>query len=212
MQWPLHDQFAIAHALFACIAALFTLPVALIATRFMRKDPRWFRTHVIFNTLTTLLIILTFGLGIGAVQASDLGMQFAGPNSDLHHQVGAAVLSTTLMQFILGVLAHYTPRGSFFRRLHVPFGIIVAAGIYWNTWEGMHNEWAEMSTSMTVTPEAVQIVFWALFFISALIYAVLVGEDVLSTFSPEESRQLESSASIPRKYEGPVASDKVYTV
>lgn len=167
---------------------LFVLPVALIAGRYRRTHPsEWFRVHVFFNTATVLLIILVFGLGMGAVRASHLGRQFAGPYSDLHHKVGATVLSITLMQAIIGVAAYYTKTGSFIRRLHVPFGIIVAAGMYWNTWEGMHNEWKEMSTSMTVTPEAVQIVFWALFLLSAIVYSALVGEATLSKLLAQPS-------------------------
>jgi hypothetical protein len=134
---------------------------------------------------------------MGAVQASHLGMQFAGPNSDLHHKVGAAVLSTTLMQAIIGVAAHYTPSGSFLRRLHVPFGIIVAAGMYWNTWEGMHNEWAEMSTSMTVTPQGVQVVFWVLFLVSATAYGVAVGGVVLTNIT--ERPVVEKASSVSEK-------------
>jgi hypothetical protein len=157
---------------------LFTLPAALLARRYIRSA-RWFKVHVVFNTTTVLLIILVFGLGMGAVRASDLGMQFAGPYSDLHHKVGAAVLSTVLTQAIVGIAAHFT-KISFLRRLHVPLGIIVAAGMYWNTWEGLHNEWAEMSTSQTVTPQSVQVLFWALFLVSATAYGVAVGQDVLS--------------------------------
>jgi hypothetical protein len=184
--------------LFACIATLFTLPVALLAGRYLRAGDKWFKVHVIFNTITVLLIVLVFGLGMGAVHAAHLGRQFAGPYSDLHHKVGATVLSITLMQAIIGVLAHYSPGGSFFRRLHVPFGIIVAAGMYWNTWEGKHNEWAAMSTSMTVTPQAVQIIFWVLFLVSATAYAGAVGTTVLDG--------LKIASSVPQTVE--VASDE----
>jgi hypothetical protein len=187
-------------ALFACIAALFTLPAALLAGRYLRSSKRWFKFHVIFNTATVLLIILVFGLGMGAVSASGLGRQFAGPYSDLHHKVGATVLSTVLMQAIIGVAAHYTHLGSFLRRLHVPFGIIVAAGVYWNTWEGMHNEWIEMSTAGTQTPEAVQIIFWVLFLISATAYGLAVGDSVLTglaakTLPPSDRLASESEKS-----------------
>jgi cytochrome b561 len=169
----------------------FTLPVAILAGRYFRHDPRWFKIHVIFNTITVLLIILVFGLGMGSVHASDLGLQFAGPNSDLHHKVGAAVLSTTLMQAIIGIVAHFTKAGSSLRRLHIIFGIIVIAGMYWNTWEGMHNEWAEMSTSGTVTPQAVQIVFWALFLILVSVYAVGVGQSTLNYVSAQKVHVME---------------------
>jgi hypothetical protein len=156
------------------------MPIALLSGRYMRSGPKWFKIHVIFNTITVLLIILVFGLGMGAVQASHLGLQFAGPNSDLHHKVGATVLSMVLMQAIIGTAARLTKAGSVLRHVHVVFGIIVAAGMYWNTWEGMHNEWAEMSTSMTSTPQGVQVVFWVLFLISASAYAVGVGHAVLN--------------------------------
>jgi cytochrome b561 len=177
-------------ALFACIATLFTLPAALIAGRYLRNDPKWFKIHIIFNTITVLLIILVFGLGMGAVQASHLGRQFAGPYSDLHHKVGATVLSVILMQAIIGVAAMYTNKGSFLRRLHVPFGIIVAAGMVWNTWEGIHNEWMEMSTSQTVTPQSVQVIFWVLFLISATAYGIGVGQASLAIVAgkPQENR------------------------
>jgi hypothetical protein len=172
--------------LFACIAALFTLPIALLAGRYLRNGSKWFKVHVIFNTITVLLIILVFGLGMGAVHSSHLGRQFAGPYSDLHHKVGATVLSIVLMQAIIGVAAFYTNSGSFLRRLHVPFGIIVAAGIYWNTWEGMHNEWAEMSTGGTVTPQSVQVLFWVLFLISATAYGIATGQTLLGIIAGKQ--------------------------
>jgi hypothetical protein len=177
----MHDSsiMRIRSALFACIAVLFTLPVALLSGRYLRHRDIWFKIHIIFNVITTLLVILVFGLGMGAVHASHLGMQFAGQYSDLHHKVGAAVLSIVVLQAIIGFAAHYTPTGSFLRRLHVPFGIIAAAGLYWNTWEGMHNEWPEMSVAQTYTPNGVQVVFWVLFLIPATAYGVAVGTTVL---------------------------------
>lgn len=170
-------------AFFACFAVLFTLPVALLSGRYLRHHNNWFKVHIIFNTITTLLVILVFGLGMGSVHASHLGMQFAGEYSDLHHKVGAAVLSIVLMQSIIGFAAHYTRPGSFLRRLHIPFGIIAAAGLYWNTWEGMHNEWPEMSVAQTYTPNGVQVVFWVLFLISATAYGIGVGTAVLNNMA-----------------------------
>jgi hypothetical protein len=120
---------------------------------------------------------------MGAVHAAHLGLQFAGPYSDLHHKVGATILSITLMQAIIGIAAHYTKMGSFLRRLHVPFGIIVAAGMYWEVWEGMHNEWSEMSTTQTVTPESVQILYWVIFLISVMAYTLNVGQSALNYVS-----------------------------
>jgi len=185
MEWSLHDKLAIAHALFACIAVLFTMPVALLAARYLRHGPRWFKVHVIFNTITVLLIILVFGLGVGAVASQDQGTQFNGSQSDLHHKVGLAVFIIIMAQFFLGIWAHYVPGGHITRRAHVVLGLITAAGLYWETWEGMHNEWAEMSTSMTVTPQGVQVVFWALFLVAVLAYGAVVGQKALSKIAPE---------------------------
>jgi len=179
MQYSLHDKLAIPHALFACIAALFTMPIALLAGRYLRSGPRWFKVHAIFNTITILIIILVFGLGMGAVASGGHGTQFSGRGSDLHHKVGLVIFLIVVLQGIIGFLAHNTPSGHFVRRLHVPFGIIVAAGVYWEVWEGMHNEWVETSTSLTATPESIQILFWALFLVSVTAYAVAVGQDVL---------------------------------
>jgi hypothetical protein len=47
----------------------------------------------------------------------------------------------------------------------------------------MHNEWAQMSASGTVTPQAVQIVFWALFLVSVSVYAIGVGQATLNHVS-----------------------------
>lgn len=164
------------------------MPIALLAGRYLRSDPRWFRIHAIFNTVTTLLIILVFGLGMGAVGSLDLGTQFNGPYSDLHHKLGLFVFIIVLVQAILGVAAHGTTRKHFLRRLHVPFGILVAGFLYWETWEGMHNEWAEMSTSLTVTPQGVQVVFWVLFLISVTAYLVAVGQVALDRVAGKASK------------------------
>jgi len=187
MQWSLHDQLAIAHALFACIAVLFTLPIALLAGRYLRGGSRWFKVHVIFNTATTLLIILVFGLGMGAVASQDQGTQFNGPNSDLHHKVGLAVFLITLVQSLLGVVSHYFPARHISRRVHVGFGLIVSAGMYWETWEGLHNEWAEMSVSMTVVPASVQILFWVFFLLPAVAWGIAVGQKALNGVTAKEA-------------------------
>ena len=43
---------------------------------------------MMLNAATACLIVLSFGLGMGAVASQDLGTQFNGPNSDLHHKAG----------------------------------------------------------------------------------------------------------------------------
>jgi len=118
---------------------------------------------------------------MAAVSSVGLGTQFSGVYSDLHHKVGLALFLLVLLQGLLGLAAHRAPGGHFLRRMHVPVGVLTAAGLVWQTWEGMHNEWAEMSTSLTVTPESVQLLFWALFLLSAMAYAVAVGQATLRT-------------------------------
>jgi hypothetical protein len=80
-------------AVFACIAALGTIPAALLIGRYCRSDPKWCRYHIILNSITTFLIVLVFGLGMGAVASQDLGTQFNGPYSDLHHKGGLGAFS-----------------------------------------------------------------------------------------------------------------------
>ncbi|GBE83731.1 hypothetical protein SCP_0507870 [Sparassis crispa] len=197
MRWPLHDQLAIAHALFACIAVLFTMPIALLAARYLRHGPRWFRIHVIFNGITTFLVILVFGLGMGAVSTQNLGTQFNGPYSDLHHKLGLTIFILVLAQTILGIFSHYYPGGHISRRVHVAFGTIVAAGMIWETWEGLHNEWAEMSVSMTVTPQGVQIVFWAVFMVLAIAYGAAVGQVALRKVAVQTYEDVKSDEKLP---------------
>ena len=167
-------------ATFACIAVCFTLPVALLAGRYLRtRGPEWFRIHMIFNSITTVLIVLVFGLGMGAVSTQGLGTSFEGSNSDFHHKLGLGIFTIFLFQVVLGVIAHNFQPGHLIRKIHIPLGIITAAGLYWQTWEGMHNEWTEMSVIMTSTPTSVQVLFWVLFLGSVSAYTLAVGQTVL---------------------------------
>ena len=167
-------------ATFACIAVLFTLPIALLAGRYLRsRGPVWCRIHMIFNSITVFLIVLVFGLGMASVSTQGLGTSFEGPNSDLHHKVGLSVFILVLIQAILGVTAHHFEMGHLTRRIHTPLGIITAAGLYWQTWEGMHNEWTEMSVIMTSTPLSVQVLFWVFFLIAVSAYMLAAGQAVL---------------------------------
>jgi len=176
----LHDQYAIAHATFACIAVLFTLPIALLAGRYLRsRGPVWCRIHMIFNSITVFLIVLVFGLGMASVSTQGLGTSFEGSNSDLHHQVGLAVFILVLIQAILGFVAHSLHMGHMTRKIHIPLGIVTAAGLYWQTWEGMHNEWTEMSVIMTSTPASVQVLFWVFFLVAVSAYMLAAGQAML---------------------------------
>jgi hypothetical protein len=177
----------------ACIAALFTLPIALLAGRYLRQDYRWCKIHIIFNSITILLIIIVFGLGMGAVSTAHLGTQFNGPYSDFHHKLGMAVFVVVLLQGILGFFAHRTKMGTAARRIHLFFGACAAGLVYWETWEGMHREWNEMSTPLLPTPTVVQVLFWALLLIPAVAYAVALGQTVLNSIADQESDVLVDS-------------------
>ena len=139
----------------------------------------WCRVHIIFTTITVFLMILVFGLGMASVSTQGLGTSFEGSNSDLHHKVGLAVFILVLIQAILGVIAHNTTLGHPIRKSHIPLGIITAAGLYWQVWEGMHNEWMEMSVIMTDTPTVVQVLFWVFFLVAVLAYVLAAGQAAL---------------------------------
>lgn len=160
------------------------MPAAMLAGRFVRSSPVWFRYHLIFNSLTILLLVIVFGLGVGSVSSLGAGTSFSGDGTDTHHKAGLAIFIAVLLQGILGYAAHSTKKGSFVRLLHMPVGILVAVMLYWIVWEGMHDEWAEMSDSATVTPNGVQVLFWVLLMISVLLYVGSLGQMVLSRFRP----------------------------
>jgi hypothetical protein len=135
---------------------------------------------MVFNTITTFLIVLVFGLGMAAVSTQHLGTSFEGYNSDLHHKVGLSVFTLFLIQVILGITAHNFKPGNVIRKIHIPLGIITAAGLYWQVWEGMHNEWTEMSVIMTVTPTSVQVLFWVFFLGAVAAYGLAAGQETLA--------------------------------
>ncbi|KAL8279371.1 hypothetical protein RQP46_008183 [Phenoliferia psychrophenolica] len=92
VQLGVHDTLAAVHAVVACVATLGTLPAALLIGRYCRANPHWLRAHMMLNIATTLLIVLAFGLGMGAVASQDAGTQFNGPDSVL-----AVVLTETAL-------------------------------------------------------------------------------------------------------------------
>ena len=134
---------------------------------------------MIFTSITVFLIVLVFGFGMASVSTQGLGTSFEGSNSDLHHKVGLSVFILVLIQAILGITAHHYNTGHLTRKIHIPLGIITAAGLYWQTWEGMHNEWTEMSVIMTSTPASVQILFWAFFLVVVSAYMLAAGQAAL---------------------------------
>jgi drug/metabolite transporter (DMT)-like permease len=128
--------------------------------------------------ISTLLIILVFALGLSAVLTQGLGSSFTGFNSDVHHTVGLGMLILILLQVLLGILARRSPSPSSqspIRWVHMLLGGGVCLGMYWQTWEGLHVEWNEMSDSMTVVPEGLQVLFWWIVGVQVGVYAVQLG-------------------------------------
>ncbi|KAF7292046.1 Cytochrome b561 domain-containing protein [Mycena indigotica] len=121
-----HDKMIIAHAVFACIATLFTAPAAILIGRYFRGRPWWFKAHLWLQSVTASCIIIVFAVGIVAVLsgASHI-VQLTGPKADAHHDLGLAILILFLLQYLLGIAAHYThsagPAGAERRRVSHPF-------------------------------------------------------------------------------------------
>jgi hypothetical protein len=179
---------------FACIATLFTLPVALLVGRYRHIGVIWFKIHVLFSGITIFLVIVVFGLGIGAVSSARLGTQFSGTHSDLHHRVGLIIFVLFALQGIMGIIAHKTPSGDLLRRIHVLIGIFAVAGLLGETWEGIHVEWTEKSTSKTVTPQLVQVIFWLFVLVWATLYTVAFVQAILLKNRGQEMHQMEKRA------------------
>ncbi|KAL8279440.1 hypothetical protein RQP46_008252 [Phenoliferia psychrophenolica] len=188
VQLGVHDTLAAVHAVVACVATLGTLPAALLIGRYCRSHPHWLRAHMMLNIATTLLIVLAFGLGMGAVASQDAGTQFNGPDSDLHHKAGLGVLAVVLTETALGFVAHGTPVGKrlvegggkhWVRWTHVALGLTTAVLGYWLTWEGMYDEWAQMSVAETTTPESVQIIFWIILLFEVSAYTLHAGNEFM---------------------------------
>jgi hypothetical protein len=118
-------------------------------------------------------------LGIASVYTQGLGTSFSGAGSDLHHKVGLSVFILVLLQAILGITAHSFNKGHLTRKIHIPLGIITVAGLYWQTWEGMYNEWAEMSVIETSTPLSVLVLFWVFFLVTVSAYTLAAGQAIL---------------------------------
>ena len=97
-------------AVFACIAVLFVLPASILTARYLRSKRYWFRVHLILNLVAIVLIILVFGLGVAAVMTADLGTQFNGPNSDIHHKVGLALFILIFGKSFFDFNLHCRPR------------------------------------------------------------------------------------------------------
>ncbi|KAJ7511742.1 hypothetical protein B0H11DRAFT_1952852 [Mycena galericulata] len=133
-----HDKMIIAHAVLASLATLITAPAAILIGRYFRSRRWWFKMHLTLQTVTAIFVITLFAVGLIAVSSGGHGYQLVGPKKDPHHDIGLAIMVLFLVQFFLGIVAHYThsegpgkytlttPKSPI-RHLHVVFGIIMTA-------------------------------------------------------------------------------------
>ncbi|KAF7292044.1 Cytochrome b561 domain-containing protein [Mycena indigotica] len=183
-----HDKMIIAHAVFACIATLFTAPAAILIGRYFRGRPWWFKAHLWLQSVTASCIIIVFAVGIVAVLsgASHI-VQLTGPKADAHHDLGLAILILFLLQYLLGIAAHYThsagpagaQKGAAFptlstpkhalRHLHVFCGVAMTALLYAGVKTGM-DEWDTVSDMGTRVPSGIVVVYWLFFGIEVAAY------------------------------------------
>ena len=102
------------------------------------------------------------------------------------------------------------------RWLHMSFGIVTISLLYWQVWNGMQDEWPEMSTNLYVlyiaialrayltdlallcvlvcttnsvnTPLSVRIIFWVLFFAEVSAYVFSLGVSALNAITAHAAR------------------------
>ncbi|KAJ7603622.1 hypothetical protein DFH06DRAFT_330962 [Mycena polygramma] len=174
-----HDTMIAAHAVLVSLATLFTAPAAILIGRYFRSRSWWFRAHLTLQSLTAVLVITGTALSLVAVQHNGNGNQLTGRLKDPHHDLGLAVLVLFLLQFVVGVGAHYThsagygySKGSAFptlttpknplRHVHVVFGIGMTALLYAGVKTGM-DEWNKVADNATPVPMGIVIAYWVLF-------------------------------------------------
>ncbi|KAJ7052287.1 hypothetical protein C8F01DRAFT_1171586 [Mycena amicta] len=183
-----HDKMIIAHAVFACIAALFAAPAAILVGRYFRTRSWWFRAHLYLQSITAICVIVVFAVGLVAVSSgASHTIQLTGPKADPHHDLGLAILILFLLQFFLGIAAHYShsagPAGAqkgaafptlttpkhILRHVHVVCGVVMTALLYAGVKTGM-DEWDMVSDMGTRVPEGIVVVYWLLFGIEVAVY------------------------------------------
>ncbi|KAJ7144810.1 hypothetical protein C8R43DRAFT_565250 [Mycena crocata] len=179
-----HDTMIIAHAVIASTATLITAPAAILVGRYFRTRRWWFKTHLILQTLTAVFIITNVSVGLIAVASGGNGDQLTGPKKDPHHDLGLAIILLFLLQFILGVVSHYThseglvQRGAFptlttpkspLRHLHVVLGIVMTGLLYAGVKTGM-DEWDAVSDMHTLVPKGIVVAYWVIFGLEVAAY------------------------------------------
>ncbi|KAF7347205.1 CBD9-like protein [Mycena venus] len=181
-----HDKFIVVHAVLACVATLITAPAAILIGRYFRTRRWWFNTHLILQTFTATLIIPSVALGLQSIAHNHHGDQLTGKKADPHHDLGLSILILFLVQFLIGVGAHYThsegyTKDSVFptlttpknplRHIHVMFGIIMTALLYAGVKTGM-DEWDDVADNGTLVPKGVRVIYWVLFGLAVAAYFV----------------------------------------
>lgn len=220
-EWKLRPLTHLRHAIavLGSVATLITMPIALLAGRYLRTWRYWNGLHAVANGLTVILIIVTFALGNAALKDPN---QYFGPHSDSHHKLGLAVLLIVVLQGFAGLAAKMFTRApsynyvtlnkrrSIFRFIHILFGI-ATAGILCGSEQLVtrflgsdpsslyadaqivsgFQEWDDTSDSQTTTPRGIRIAFWVLFAIEVALY--LAGWPIMEYLGRRKmNREMES--------------------
>jgi len=119
-----YRRLIVAHAVFAILAILVTVPLAVVSTRYtkhLQPKGRWMKNHAILNTLTVIFITIVFTLGYFAVGTS--GNIF----DNVHHRIGLTIFIAILLQFFFGLLNSFVlfkphVRTPIQNRFHILFG------------------------------------------------------------------------------------------
>ncbi|KAG8861673.1 hypothetical protein FRB96_002630 [Tulasnella sp. 330] len=122
-----YRRLIVAHAVFAVLAFLVTVPLAIISARYTKHTQtqgRWLRSHFILNTFTLIFIVIVFTLGYFAVGTS--GNIF----DNVHHRIGLTIFTAILLQFFGGLINSFVlskphVRTPFQNRIHIIFGWLI---------------------------------------------------------------------------------------
>ncbi|KAJ6541609.1 hypothetical protein B0H19DRAFT_1268591 [Mycena capillaripes] len=181
-----HDKFIVVHAVLACVATLITAPAAILIGRYFRGRRWWFNTHLTLQTMSLVLIVPSVALGLQSIGHNHHGSQLTGAKADPHHDLGLSILILFLVQFLVGVIAHYThaaapAKGSTFptlttpknplRHVHVVFGVVMTALMYAGVKTGM-DEWDDVADNATKVPKGIRIVYWIFFGLAVAAYVL----------------------------------------
>ncbi|KAJ7641017.1 hypothetical protein FB45DRAFT_899264 [Roridomyces roridus] len=180
MSLDFHDKMIVAHAVLAGLAALITAPAAILIGRYFRSRRWWFKAHLFLQIITAIFVITLFAVGLLAVASGGNGNQLTGPKKDPHHDIGLAIAVLFFLQFVLGIVAHFTHSAgagtytlttpkSPLRHVHVGMGLVVTALLYAGVKTGM-DEWNNVSDAKTLVPKGVEVVYWVLFALAVAAY------------------------------------------